>query len=1110
MALVPPIAGAAPAFAAPAPLTATAIQPTGRVTAEAAPTSRLAETDPALLGREESERVPVVIKLDHDPVATYAGGVPGFAATSPSRTGAKLARGAAERSYEDYLAAREERFIADLARRIPGAAVRQRLRVVYGGVSATVPANRVDDLLAIDGVVAVQRDDLRQPLTDASTTLIGAGSVYPKVGGDRNAGRGVLVGVIDTGAWPEHPSFADQGNLGAPPRRADGSVLPCDFGDNPLTPAADPFQCGRKLVGGATFLETYLSRHDDEDYPTARDSSGHGTHTASTAAGNVLTSAKLLGVERGPVQGVAPGAWVSVYKALGEAGGYGSDITRAVGQAVFDGVDVLNYSVSGGTDPYTDPVELAFFDAYAAGVFVAASAGNSGPGAATINHTSPWVTTVGASTGTRDFNTAVRLKAGGRQLTLKGASITAGVDVDTPVVVAGSVSGYTGGALCEAPADRGVFAGKIVACQRGGNARAAKGYNVVQGGAVGMILYNPSLADVETDSHWLPTVHLADGSRFAAFMAANKAVTATFTGGRSERGKADVLAAFSARGPGGPAIKPDVTAPGVQVLAGHTPTPATAEGGPPGELFQAIAGTSMAAPHVAGSAVLLKSLHRDWTPGQVKSALMTTARTAVRKEDGKTWAGPYDRGSGRVDLAVAGEPGLTFDESAGRMLALGDDPAGAVHLNLPSVYAPTMPGQLTTVRTAKNVTKVSQTYRASASVPAKSRITVTPSVFTVAPGKAIDLRITITSAAPEGRYTGEIRLDPTRPGLPTLHLPVAFTPKAGNVTLASDCASAAVRWRAYTSCTITARNSSLADAAVDLETVADEHLTVSGVGGATKTGARSVVRRGLVVPGARPGAPVLKPATSAGYRPLAQYGVAATKVGDRDLITYEVPEFVYGGKAYRTIGVDANGYLVVGDAAGAAGALPGRLPDVARPNNVLAPFWTDLDGSRDEGIRAARLTDGVSAWVVVEWQVSIAGDRSSGGGSATGGPAPGSDVAGAGDNRHFQVWLGANGVEDVAFAYDPAAPPRAPAGRPVLVGAENADGSAGQQAGKLPTGDLRVVSTLPATASYTVQVTGAVPGAGRIATRMTASTVPGTSVATTDIKVVLPSGGWRP
>ncbi|WP_345535560.1 S8 family serine peptidase [Phytohabitans rumicis] len=1079
------LAFAPPAQAAVGPFAATSIEPTGRVAAGAAPTSRLAETDPDLLGRAETALLPVLIKLDHDPVATYAGGVPGIAATSPSGTGRKLSRSGTERAYEDYLAAREDRFIAELAVKVPGASVRQRLRTVYGGVSATVPANKVGEVLGIDGVVAVQRDELHQPLTDASTGFIGAGAVYPRVGGDRNAGRGVIVGVIDTGAWPEHPSFADQGNLKAPPAKADGAARACDFGDNPLTKTA--YTCNNKLIGGAAFLETYLARHDGEQYPTARDSGGHGTHTASTAAGNVVNSAAVFGVDRGPLQGVAPGAWLSVYKALGEAGGYGSDIARAVGQAVLDGVDVLNYSVSGGTDPYTDPVELSFLDAYAAGVFVAASAGNSGPGQATANHLAPWVTTVGASTEARSFVSTLTLKAGADKLTLKGASITSGVGAATPVVLAESVAGYGGGALCDKPADRGVFVGKIVACQRGGNARAAKGYNVVQGGAVGMVLYNPSLADVETDNHWLPTVHLADGARFKAFMAGHTSVTSTFTDGKREKGQADVLAAFSARGPGGPAIKPDLTAPGVQILAGNTPTPHAVEGGPPGELFQAIAGTSMAAPHVAGAAVLLKALHRSWTPGQIKSALMTTARTAVLKEDLKTAAGPLDRGSGRIDLVAADDPGLTFDESAERMLALGADPVGAVHLNLPSVYAPTMPGQVTTVRTARNVSGATQTYRVSVRSPARSRIAVLPSVFTLAAGRSVALKITITSTAPSAPQVGEVRLDPARPGLPTLHLPVAFTPKPGNVELTSDCAAAVV-WRQRTVCTITAKNASLADAVANLTTTVDAPLTVSGVGGATKTGPRSVTRRGLTIPGARPGKPTLKPGTIAGYRPLSEYGIQPSPIGDQETLTYEVPQFVYGGRAYTSLGADANGYLVVGDATGSGGGLPGRLPDVARPNNVLAPFWTDLDGTRDEGIRVARLTDGVSSWVVMEWQV---------------------DVAGTDANRHFQVWLGANGVEDVVFAYDPAALPAAPDGKPLLVGAENADGSAGQRlpAGRTPTADLRVTSAVPATASYTVQLTGAAPGIGRVTTRMTASTVPGVSVVTSDVQVVLPPGG---
>ncbi|BCB91878.1 hypothetical protein Psuf_091910 [Phytohabitans suffuscus] len=149
------------------------LQPTDRVSAAKAPTSRLAQTDPTLLNRTESTRIPVLVKLDYDPVATYGGGVAGLAATSPGETGSKLGRGAAVQAYEKHVVKREQEIVGDLTKAVPSAAVGQRLRTVYGGVSATVPANKVGDLLKVDGVVAVQKDELRQPLTDASAAFIG-------------------------------------------------------------------------------------------------------------------------------------------------------------------------------------------------------------------------------------------------------------------------------------------------------------------------------------------------------------------------------------------------------------------------------------------------------------------------------------------------------------------------------------------------------------------------------------------------------------------------------------------------------------------------------------------------------------------------------------------------------------------------------------------------------------------------------------------------------------------------------------------------------------------------------------------------------------------------
>ena len=172
----------------------------------------------------------------------------------------------------------------------PGARIGQSFRIVYGGVQATVPANSVKDIVKVAGVVAVQPDGLRQPLTDSSSDFVNATGLQNTLGGangPKDAGKGIIFGNLDTGVWPEHPSFADQGNLSSPP----GTARECNFGDNPLTPANDPFACNNKLIGGAPFLDTYLSnpaRAAAEPFHTARDSNGHGTHTSSTSAGNVV------------------------------------------------------------------------------------------------------------------------------------------------------------------------------------------------------------------------------------------------------------------------------------------------------------------------------------------------------------------------------------------------------------------------------------------------------------------------------------------------------------------------------------------------------------------------------------------------------------------------------------------------------------------------------------------------------------------------------------------------------------------------------------------------------------------------------------------------------
>jgi hypothetical protein len=1056
---------------------------TSRVQADKAPTSRLAKTDRSLLGRSGSAPLQVVIKLDYDPVATYAGGIGGLAATSPSVTGKSLSNvTAAKQRYEAYIDGKEKAFKAELGTRVPRARLGTSLQTVYGGVAARVPANSIAEILRIPGVVAVQEDKLNKPLTDSSPQFLGAPTVYDRLGTTANAGQGVIYGNLDTGVWPEHPSFTDLGNLPAPP----GPARECNFGDNPLTPANDPFVCQDKLIGGAPFLDTYLSdpgRAAAEPFHTARDSDGHGTHTASTAGGNIVTDAPVLGRPLADIHGLAPGAWVMEYRVCGIQGCFDSDAAAAVGQAIVDGVDVINYSISGGANPFSDPVELAFLDAYAADVFVSTSAGNTGPGAGTVNHGSPWVATVGSSTQTREFATTLTVRASsGDTFTMDGATITPGAG-PLPIVLS-SDPPYSD-PNCFAPAPAGLFTGKIVACEAGGIAGVPQGFNVLQGGAAGFVLYNPFLFPVRTDTHWLPAVHLADGTTFVAFMNRHTGEIASFPPGQSRNGQGDVMAASSSRGPGGNFIKPDVTAPGVQILAGETPiVESVPEDGPPGQLFQAINGTSMASPHNAGAAILLKALHPDWTPGQIKSALMTTAVKSVVKEDGVTPADPFDFGAGRIQLRSSWMPGLTFDETAARIAALANDPLNAVHLNMPSINAPIMPGRLSTIRTATNVSGRRMKYDAKSTAPADAKITVLPKSFTLDPGQSIELTVTIESSAPQAQYFGEVRLVPASKQLPTLRLPVAFRTGQAQVSLASSCSPDLIPVNGISSCQVTASNNSFNTTTVDLRTTLNNKLRVESATGAFIIDNRTVEKPNVTLAGGQAGVPSVDPGALFGYVPLDAFGIPPIPIGDEEVINLGVPSFIYNGVTYDTLGVDSNGYLLAGGGTSQDNNccnLP-TGPDPARPNNLLAPFWTDLDGTGAPGIFVGILSDGVGFWLVIEYRVNVFGTTSS---------------------RVFQTWIGINGVQDITYAYDPANLPGNPAGQPFLVGAENQFGQ-GDMTATLPTQDLRVTSTAPipgASVSYTVNVRGRDTGTGTVTTEMEGPDLPGVTIVTSEVAI---------
>jgi subtilisin family serine protease len=1072
---------------------------------------QIAQTDPDLLNRTDTTPVNVMVKLDYDAVASYEGNVPGYAATSPKKTGKKLKQNqAAVSAYTGYIAVYEAKVLDAIKGRVPTATVRQSFRTVYGGVAMTLPANKIGALLSVEGVVAVQEDSLEQPLTDVTPAFLGADQVWASLGGSTKAGEGVIVGVLDTGIWPEHPSLVDHG-LAPPP----GGPFACQFGV-----AGDAsFTCNNKLIGAYAFLATYTSfigalpgEFCIGSTCSARDAEGHGTHTSTTAAGGPVDHATLLGVDRGHISGMAPGAHVIMYRVCLDQGCFGSDSVAAVNQAIADGVDVINFSISGGVNAYSDPVELAFLDAYAAGVVVNASAGNNGPGSATANHAGPWTNTVGASTSNRHFFSTLHLTAtGGATLDLPGVTVTAGTLSPTDVVLALKPASDPNG-LCLAPAAADTYTGKVVVCRRGVNGRVEKGYNVLQGGAAGMILYNPVNQDLDSDNHWLSAIHIngptgatGDAGKLLAFLSANTGVQATWANGTATSVRGDVMAAFSSRGPLGDFLKPDVTAPGVQILAGHTPQPFPANivAGPPGEFYQAIAGTSMSSPHSAGVAALVKAAHPSWTPGQIKSALMTSSVQDTLKEDGVTAADPFDRGAGAIRANRAVSPTVTFDVDTLAYITSAGDPLGRIDLNLPSINVPTLPGQITTWRTMRNVTNVDHSLQVSVQAPPGVQIIVakTPkgsnpassSDKSMAVEAGLDTTFQVTIKAPtvpDGQYFGQITLDPKKNGYNPVVLPVAFFKRQGQVSLAHDCTPTSFPKSGNTACIVRAENFVGTDASVNIEVDASAGLEYSNVSAPATLVKKDLITWNGTLHATTPPDISIGPGSSpaGGYLPLSAFAIPPIAgVGDDTLTNFNVPSFLYGGEVYTRLGIASNGYLVIGGGSGADNTINNQsFPNVTRPNNVIAGFWTDLNPAALGAIRIATLTDGADTWIVVDWE----GVR---------------EFSTAGNTHSFEVWLGVNDdthpAEDVSLAY--GLNTGTGDGGKATVGAENKLGTRGANVyyngtGAYPSNgtQLRVTSSPPAAGgnvTFTYNASAKKAGSYTTTANLTSNLTPGTT-----------------
>ena len=744
-----------------------------------------------------------IVQLAELPVVAYDGSIKGLRATKPA-DGAKI----------DPTATDVVRYVGYLNGRHNGelnaAGGGQKLydyAYSFNGFAAKLSAAAANKLAADPDVLAITPNELVE--TDTSFTpdflgLTAPGGLWDQLGGQGSGGEDVVIGIIDSGVWPESLSFADRENaLGIP--SAQGTKVysqlqasafhgKCASADDPGSESWDANLCNRKLVAARYYNAAWggnagMTAQRPWEFNSPRDYNGHGTHTSSTAGGNYGTPTTGAALQvADSISGMAPRARIATYKVLWStqdaslASGQTADIVQAIDQAVADGVDVINYSISGTTTNFLDPVQVSFLFAADAGVFVSASAGNSGPTTGTVAHPGPWLTTVAAGTHPRNGNGSVTLGDGTQYF---GASLATAVgpspliDSNEAGAAGASVTAVT---LCFStftnggtPAlDPAKVAGKIVVCDRGTNARTDKSLAVKQAGGVGMILLNPTANSLNADFHFVPTVHLQNTDKPAIdayTSSAGDAATASIAAAvLTFSDPAPLTAAFSSRGPltagGGDLLKPDVIAPGQDILAAVAPP------GAAGFDFNLLSGTSMSAPHVAGLAALLQDRHPTWSPMAIKSALMTTGYDVIDASL-STATRIFRQGAGHVRPNSAADPGLVYDHGFLDWLAFlcgsttGVSPAtctalaglgysfDASDLNVPSIAIGNLAGVQTVHRTVTNVDDASATYNASVAAPAGITVEVSPSSLTLDPGESGDFTVTFTrTTAALNAYVG--------------------------------------------------------------------------------------------------------------------------------------------------------------------------------------------------------------------------------------------------------------------------------------------------------------------------------------------------------------------
>jgi hypothetical protein len=755
-----------------------------------------------------------IVLYKEAPLASYKGTNTQFAAPS-KRMGFNGKQRLDVKSYESknylgYLQSQQRRMETKMSSLVGHEfAVTKRMQHAVNGVIVGISREEAQLIRKMSDVLLVEEYREVPMDTDTGPALIGAPAVWTGTNPGAPAayrGEGIVVGMIDSGVNFGSPSFAATGPV-------DGYVHinPLGAGNYLGTCAAggvDAGRCNDKLIGGYDFIcgtpgNQCIAANREE--PGFGDTNGHGTHTASTAAGN-LRDAVYSGANV-RISGVAQHANVIAYDAcytnISTGQGLCPNVSTvaSVDQAVADGiVDVINYSIGGGADPWNDAVSAAFLNAVEAGIYVAASAGNSGPAANTLGHNEPWVSsTAAAQHGRAGFGIALQVTgptpvpANLAPLIVNqgtgGVAFAATIPGTTPLFISPGISTTSDG--CAAyPAN--AFAGGIVVIRRGTCSFTIKTNNASAAGAIAVIIANNAvgviLPTVPNTTIPVFSITQAEGDSLRNFGQANPTATAQITFPALPLPNIpDVLAAFSSRGPAGiyNLLKPDVTAPGVSVLAAYAGTTITGSE----QLVDIISGTSMSSPHQAGSAALIHQARPSWTVPEMKSALALTAEQTVYLEDSVTLANPFARGSGRIRVDRAINAGLVMNETRANYAAANPATGGNPStLNQANLIDRSCFSICSFFRTFRNPTPTATSWRVQLQGVSGS---VTP-IITVPGNGSLTLKINLYaySLSPNGNFSfGNVVMTPATGTGPVLRMPVAIAVQPSAISMPASLTS---------------------------------------------------------------------------------------------------------------------------------------------------------------------------------------------------------------------------------------------------------------------------------------------------------------------------------